>query len=602
MWTKEEIASALPLLPRTGMKEAVLDACNETLNRNFCLYKRVSSAEVDTGGIGWPDFDVPEEKTHWVAECRCGACGSVWHSAWISGGEGIFLAEGEDGITFPGIPFDGFYQECHEDDTFFCPFCEQHVQLIRAKNLKSGRTYRNLVGSVENVGPYTAVVAWMAERYVHSDGDSSFMLYPKAAAVIDVSGRLMFFRFDGSMWRPRSSTADPFQTFYYSWNGGLDRQVGAWLWPDVPEQMGQTGEKTGVADYFRSGGRWPVVYLNLWRKAPAIENLVKAGWLKPFEEIINDEVLSFLQRSLDQISFHGKKLSFPDGINCLADWGEVKPHKMLGMTREEIREGAKWKWDASALGLWLGCIMEGLASPGDAALFEKCRKRYGIGALQKWADMSVENRLPASLKKIDSYCFKQSQKRALPLSGALTMYLDYWEMLGAEYPEPVQIFPPDLRAAHDRAMASARIKSSAKFISGFRQTAEKWHELEWSDGHICTVLPRTNGDLEAEGKTLNHCVGGYGEDHVKGKLIVFIRHRRRPERSWFTLNIDTSGQSWKEIQLHGYGNEYAHGKWLRIPKEVRDFVDRWEKEVLSPVFRKVKISGAWAAKKGCESA
>ena len=42
-----------------------------------------------------------------------------------------------------------------------------------------------------------------------------------------------------------------------------------------------------------------------------------------------------------------------------------------------------------------------------------------------------------------------------------------------------------------------------------------------------------------------------------------------------------------EVQLHGYGNEH-HGdrKQYRhkIPKKVRDFCDRWEREVLTPWF------------------
>ena len=83
-------------------------------------------------------------------------------------------------------------------------------------------------------------------------------------------------------------------------------------------------------------------------------------------------------------------------------------------------------------------------------------------------------------------------------------------------------------------------------------------------------------------------MGGYGKAHLSGKLILFVRHARRPERSWFTLNIDTAGRSPKRIQLHGYGNEYAHGKRLTIPQCVLDFVERWEKEILLPTFEKVK--------------
>ena len=77
---------------------------------------------------------------------------------------------------------------------------------------------------------------------------------------------------------------------------------------------------------------------------------------------------------------------------------------------------------------------------------------------------------------------------------------------------------------------------------------------------------------------LHHCVGGYSQSHAQGKIILFIRHSRRPDRSWYTLNIDTRTK--KVIQLHGYGNEWANGKALKINKKVLAFVDDWRREVL----------------------
>ena len=59
------------------------------------------------------------------------------------------------------------------------------------------------------------------------------------------------------------------------------------------------------------------------------------------------------------------------------------------------------------------------------------------------------------------------------------------------------------------------------------------------------------------------------------------------KRSYYTLNIDLTMERPREIQLHGYGNEH-HGDrkqyWHNIPKKVRDFCDKWEREVLTPWF------------------
>lgn len=599
--TTPEIIAALPVRPRQGMAEAVRRRCGDSLGPRFCLYRRVSSACVDTPGCGWPEFDA-EPRKGWAAECRCGACGEVWHGGWVKGGNAVLISEGEDGVVYPGVPeFDAV--EYGQRHTLTCPFCEQTVELIRAKKLKNGRTYRQMVGSLENVGPYTVILQWMAERYVCSDGSGIFWIYPQNAAVILDGGRLAFFRYDhdDNRWTTRVVTMDPFQSFYGSHGAINNRMVGAWLWEDVPEQLGQTGEKTGIADYFRCGGRWPVLYLRAWAVHPNLENIVKAGWLGPFEQSMNDEVMTNFQYAVSAAS-GGTKLHTPSEHDMLANWDRAKPSEMLALTRQELRSDTLRRWDWKMLGLWVGLAAEGLAAPGEALFLEECRQHYGIDALRKWADMASENRVPASLARIHGYCKAQARKGHVPLNNALSMYLDYLEMLGEPEPTPVQVFPPNLRAAHDRAMDGYGGTDDKRYLTGFLKIYATWRELEWSDGRICAVLPRSNDDLRREGKTLNHCVGGYGKSHIGGRLIIFIRHARRPERPWFTLNINTTGAAWSEIQLHGYGNEWAHGHALRIPDTVRDFVDRWEREVLTPVFARVKAEKKQSKRKETKTA
>jgi hypothetical protein len=68
-------------------------------------------------------------------------------------------------------------------------------------------------------------------------------------------------------------------------------------------------------------------------------------------------------------------------------------------------------------------------------------------------------------------------------------------------------------------------------------------------------------------------------------VIFFVRKYRRPERSFFTLDINMEGAKPNEVQLHGYKNEHiAAGKKRRIPARVRSFVDRWKSEVLMPWY------------------
>lgn len=70
------------------------------------------------------------------------------------------------------------------------------------------------------------------------------------------------------------------------------------------------------------------------------------------------------------------------------------------------------------------------------------------------------------------------------------------------------------------------------------------------------------------------------------------------EKRFFAPNM--TGTIPREIQLHGYGNE-RHGDHKQfkhtIPQKVRDFCDRWERDVLTPWFADQKAQQAGVKKK-----
>lgn len=173
---------------------------------------------------------------------------------------------------------------------------------------------------------------------------------------------------------------------------------------------------------------------------------------------------------------------------------------------------------------------------------------------------------------------------------------DTWDMsarLGLDMTDPQILFPKGLRATHDRlAPAVAELKKreeSEKIRAQFQALIDRYGHLEWSDGDICIRLPRSIAELVREGAVLHHCVGGYGDKHLSGSdVIFFVRHARRPERSWYTLDIRMTGAQPREVQLHGYKNELVHGRELHIPRRVREFCDRWEREVLLPGWKRAQ--------------
>lgn len=145
--------------------------------------------------------------------------------------------------------------------------------------------------------------------------------------------------------------------------------------------------------------------------------------------------------------------------------------------------------------------------------------------------------------------------------------------------QEVVAWPPHLQAAHDRLQQEVRYQVSGDCRKQFAEMSARCAGLCWEHDGICIRPAATPEELVQEGATLHHCVGGYASNHAAGSIILFVRHARRPERSWYTLNVNVREK--KILQLHGYGNERSpRGEKLRIPREVREFVALWEKEVL----------------------
>ena len=597
----KEVCALLPEHPREGMESWAEAHLGRSLGGHLLIYRRASwhpgMEDTDNWFLAFED-----QKARWAAECVCTCCGQTWFSGWL--GDGIMMFEGEDGQTYSGVPStdtpSSEIQMSRDGSETHCPWCEETVTVTARRALRRGRTCQIMVSSAETVGALTALVYWIVSRRFSAWGFDRTEVRPCMAVVLHADGTLRRYthstvNYRGHLcrrdaWRPLSSLADPGQMRYYSWDAANFTKVGCWVWTDVPDMAGRSGEKTGLADYIADGGAFPFLYLRFWQRFPNAENLIKSGWTDTMDSFISEQVDA-------SVVLRGRRFDYPDDLEVMADWNKSRPADMLSMTKEEVKRGREWKWDRRTMMLWQDFLDCGFAGRGYADEFNRLLTLYGRSDMEDFIGYVSDGRFAWNLTEIDRYLRRQHRRSGLWPSDGLRLFMDYRVILHRlqEHPAGVELWPPDLRAAHDRIMRAEEANNAANYIRGFGEIRSVWGGLEWSDGRICAVLPRVNADLVDEGRTLRHCVGGYGKSHVAGKLVIFIRHARRPERSWFTLNIDTTGDRWREIQLHGYGNERANGKQLRIPEEVRAFVNRWESEILTPVFLDVKKGAVRAA-------
>ena len=175
------------------------------------------------------------------------------------------------------------------------------------------------------------------------------------------------------------------------------------------------------------------------------------------------------------------------------DWNEVKPGRMLGMSKAEVRALAgRWDWktaDAWAVyRYWQGgCTAEE---------FDRCRAELGPAGLQVLVSM-IEDGHEVPLLKAVRYIKKQEQRRGGDLART---FLDYREMLDADAPAE-ELWPKDLVAAHDRLAEIHGDRDTRQYTEAMQQLAQELAALAGEVGHICRRTLEVPQVLSCKGMT-----------------------------------------------------------------------------------------------------
>lgn len=589
---KEFIRQMLPEHPRPGMLEYVLDNCDGELGEQYLVW-RPESVPIygEIKRLMTPEDWKPARHER-MARCTCFSCGAEFLTELSKSTLQFFYDDCGD--VWPIDPTtqqpnvdddtweDGYTVEISDGDNLLCPVCLNTVYALSHRKLRGGRRKQVLVASVEVVDAYAAIVYWLVYRDILEDGND-YGVRPRDAYVLDERGRLVHYSHtahggysaetDMPCWTLSSHCRDSADKAYHDWGSINNRKKGEMYWrKNIPDLTGTTGEKTGLQEYAHAGTAW-VEYLKLWRRYRNLENLVNTGWTS-------------LVSKIACLSFDGHDAQ--KEMSRVIDITKTRPAEMLGMSRRDFKtvreQGAQWDYDTQIL-----FRQYSSAGLGTTAQFLQYRVSFGVQGLRAAAELQ---RLygDCDIVRLERYLRKQD---ILPRNAGLLLDTrNASRVLAGTRPlTQEELWPRNLHNAHDRLTRLRVTKAdpalSAKYQKGFDEILADMAELRWSDGELCVVLPTCNDDLVREGDTLRHCVGGYGESHISRQhVIFFIRHYRRPERSYYTLDINMTDRPWRQ-QLHGYGNE-RHGpnKQYRhsIPKKVLDFCDRWEKEILMPWY------------------
>lgn len=591
---KEWIREHLPEEPRKGLLNWARSHCDGELGPDYLTWSKRRFPIYDMAYL--MDNNTNPVRYEWAAECNCLSCGGEFRTEYVGDTLKMWVDDAGDwwGLDpIMGYPFDddegfenGYEVEVENQSSIQCQLCCTIAEPIKADKLYGGRMKQILVVSIETVGGYAAVMYWLVCRKIYPNLEQ-YSVIPRDAYVLDENGKIHRYSHkngggytaetDSGKWRACQRTRDSLYVLYHDWGSINNRKCGGIFYDDVPDLVGTTGEKTGLSGFASVNGIHSLEYLKLWSNHRSIENLVNTGWVNLVAKIVDD--------------IHSGGLA-DDVMAGVIDIEKSKPHEILGMRRSDMREirnrGLQWSYGTQRLFRVISS-----ANILDAKQFIVNYQDFGESGMLAFLDL---HRLygDRDIAKLKRYLQKQNMQ---PRELGILLDTRNAERLLAGNRELTQeeLFPRNLIGTHERLTVTRELNidplKAAEFQIGFDAVVEKFGDLQWTDGELCVILPKSYVDLAREGAVLRHCVGGYSSQHISGRdTIFFVRHYRRPDRCYYTLDIDMRGRPHR-VQLHGYGNE-RHGKNKEyrhsIPKKVLDFCDRWEQEVLMPWYYKNK--------------
>ena len=491
-----------PLVPTTPSVDLVQWALEkEAFQQEYLIYKadRV--------------YEPLEDRYRPAVKVVCTHCGKTFYADKVDAG-GCHAA-------YAPAPFGWYHEEMSESvisgSLTMCPICGCEVKVVHvgnfSKRIEDGvwiTTMSRL--PVEGYKDRLVLTEWLISRCIDKSGQSQYTTDPYSAWVVEEKKvvRLMgYMRTIGGAisifhkWVQRKTFCDVYGSVSY-----------CYPW-DTSSLVGTTAENCKLDLYQDAGGQRLVSYLALWRKHPAVENLLVQGCGRLVVDLIEQEKSSGIDRG---------------GIPKLKDinWKEKRPAQMLGLNKEVFWYVRQMRWSVEDLERYRLVKKAGISVklPDDMELL-RSKPAYEINRiLEEWAK--------EDFWRILRYLKKQK--------ATWWILQDYWNMarrLHRDLSDSLVRWPRSLKNAHDLAMEEQKAKEDAALYEMFLERAAELEPLSFEMGGLLIRPCQTETELIREGKDLHHCVATYAKSHAEGKTaILFIRQIAEPDKPFFTLEFD----------------------------------------------------------------
>lgn len=278
-------------------------------------------------------------------------------------------------------------------------------------------------------------------------------------------------------------------------------------------------------------------YINAYRKTPYLEQLLKVGFYKIAQSVLEDrDCPNFKNGRTIMETLHINKLQF----NMLRKIGNPSVRDVMILRyAKEIRQE-------------------------DFDLLRYIHDDRYDNMYEKYLDM----RQYTTIYKVDKYIKKQGIK----YDADYFDYIRWLEKMDYDMRNEFNLFPRNFKRAHNE-MSKQYMKfkdkqareDAKRFNRLLRKLRKETAEVEAMNLDIDGLfirLPDKLEELKEEGESLHHCVGTYMEKVEKGEtMIFFIRQKAAPEKPYYTLEWHG-----RVVQCRGFHN-------CEMTPEVKAFVE-----------------------------
>ena len=255
------------------------------------------------------------------------------------------------------------------------------------------------------------------------------------------------------------------------------------------------------------------------------------------------------------------------------DVKQVKPHRMLGIEKDELARAKRWSLNTLLLYKAAKRIAGIKLTPEQIKQLSLLQIR--ANQFESFFEYTDHHGHKPNIVRTLNYLYRERQKAEVGKKFLIDLqYLtDYWNALHKVNGnmDPALLYPKNLIKAHDDMNDKVREKANLELDMNIRKYSQENEYLSFCDEETgLTIFPAPSHQaLIDEGKTLHHCVATYAKSVSEGKtLILFIRKTAEPETPYFTLEFRNGNVA----QNRGMRN-------CNRTAEVKAFEEKWLKHI-----------------------